>query len=91
MALNGSVRLKLIEKNINSQKLVDVGYPVFVKNTPVRSGNARRHTSRMSNEIDAAYPYAKRLDEGWSHQSPAGMVAPTIQAVREYIKKILGA
>jgi deoxyribose-phosphate aldolase len=91
MALNGSVHLKLLAKNITSQKLTDVAFPVFYRNTPIKTGNARSHTYKGTNEIDAAYPYAKRLDHGWSRQSPAGMVAPTVQAVRAYIRKVTGA
>jgi hypothetical protein len=91
VALNGSVRLSMISKEITAQKMTDVGYPVFYRNTPVRTGNARHHTLKSTDEIDALYPYAQRLDQGWSRQSPNGMVKPTMAAVREYIKKTLGA
>lgn len=91
MALNGSVRLKMLAKIITPQNLTNVGYPVFLKNTPIKTGNARSHTFKNSDEIDANYPYATRLDNGWSRQSPNGMVVPTIKAVRDYIKKVTGA
>jgi hypothetical protein len=90
MALNAETRLKELQTKITAQVLTDVAYPVFVKNTPVKSGNARRHTIKASTEIDANYPYAVRLDKGWSKQSPKGMVAPTVDAVRAYIRKVLG-
>jgi hypothetical protein len=91
MTLNTVNRLNQISKNITSEQLTAVAFPVFVKNTPVRSGNARRHTTKTANEIDASYPYAQRLDHGWSRQSPNGMVKPTVQAVRDYIRTTLGA
>jgi len=90
MALKGSVRLELVAKNITSEKLLDVGYPVFVAKTPKQTGNARRHTVKGKNEIRAEYPYAKRLDDGYSSQNRDGMTKPTIAAIRDYIKKTLG-
>jgi hypothetical protein len=90
MALKTVDRLNMISKEITSKKLVEVGYPVFLKNTPVRSGNARKKTVNAGTEIDANYPYAVGLDQGRSKQSPTGMVKPTIYAVRLYIRKLLG-
>jgi hypothetical protein len=90
MALKGVDRLRNIQTQITPQILTDVAYPVFVKSTPIKSGNARRHTVKAATEIDANYPYAVRLDNGWSRQSPKGMVAPTLDAVRAYIRKVLG-
>ena len=90
MALKGSLRLEFIAKNITSKQLTDVAYPVFVANTPIRTGNARRRTVKGTDEIDANYPYAQRLDNGWSRQSPQGMTKPTIAAVQAYVKKTLG-
>lgn len=90
MALNATNRINKIKKVLDPQNLVNVAYPVFVQNTPIRSGNARKHTTKSNAEISANYPYAKRLDQGWSRQSPDGMVKPTIDAVRSYIKKQLG-
>jgi hypothetical protein len=83
-------RLRYLEKNITSKNMVDVGYPVFLDNTPIKTGNARRHTSKNSSQILADYPYATRLDHGWSRQSPKGMVQPAIRAMRAYIQKIVG-
>ena len=53
-------------------------HQVFVDNTPVRSGNARRRTRLVGETITADYPYAQRLDRGWSRQKPLGMTKPTI-------------
>lgn len=63
-------------------------HKVFVANTPVRSGNARRNTKLQKDTIAASYPYAKRLNEGWSKQSPKGMVEPTLDFIRKRIKQI---
>jgi hypothetical protein len=83
-------RIAKIQKVLDPKNLATVGFPVFIKNTPVKTGFARRHTVKNNDEITAQYPYAKRLDNGWSKQSPNGMVKPTIAAIRDYIKKQLG-
>lgn len=66
-------------------KIKDDAYAYFVSATPIKTGNARRKTDLVGNKIVGAYPYAQRLDEGWSKQSPDGMVGPT----SEYIEKTL--
>lgn len=59
----------------------------FVDETPVRTGNARRNTDLRSNEIQANYPYAVRLEkESWSRQAPNGMSEPTIEWVRAQLR-----
>jgi hypothetical protein len=65
--------------------LVSDAHDFFVKETPIRSGNARLSTFHTKNSIVADYPYAQRLDEGWSRQSPEGMTQPTI----DYIENTL--
>ena len=79
--------LSMFEENISkvTQRLMDDTYRYFVRATPIRSGNARRNTylDRNANMIEADYPYAGRLNQGWSKQAPDGMVEPTI----EYMKK----
>ena len=61
----------------------------FKQLTPVRSGNARRRTKLKSNtEIVADYPYAERLDEGWSKQAPRGMTEPFLKWSQRKIKQI---
>ena len=70
--------------------------PKFKKNTPINTGNARKNTrlsqSKKNYVIQAKYPYAGRLDEGWSKQSPKGMTAPTERdiddLVAQYIKRV---
>ena len=87
---NSRARIKQIQQALDPKNLAKVGYPVFVKNTPIDTGNARHHTTLKGAEITAAYPYAKRLDNGYSRQSPDGMVKPTVKAILAYIKSKLG-
>lgn len=70
--------------------IVDVAFREFVSETPIRTGNARRSTSRQSNKIVANYNYANRLNAGWSRQSPDGMTDPTVDAIRQRVESILG-
>jgi len=80
----------LLEKQKKAiAKLPDEAYKVFVKETPVRSGNARRNTKLKKNVINANYPYAQRLDEGYSKQSPEGMVKPTEEYIIDRFNKIM--
>lgn len=58
--------------------------------TPIRSGNARRRTTLSGNTIEANYPYAQRLDEGWSNQAPRGIIRPWELWFRKKIKQIMG-
>jgi hypothetical protein len=87
-----------IQNNITSsinkiqQKLDNLpneAHKEFVKNTPIRTGNARRKTRLSKDTIEANYPYAQRLDEGYSSQSPKGMTKPTEDFVNKRMKQIL--
>lgn len=80
-------QLKKIQKKLQQVPLE--AYTEFVNDTPIRSGNARRNTSLEKNKIKARYPYAKRLDDGYSKQSPQGMTQPTINFIKKRIKQIL--
>ena len=73
----------------NLANLPKLAYAEFVKNTPVNRGNARRNTRLQGKEIVAAYPYARRLDEGYSKQSPQGMSKPTEAYVKRETDKIM--
>lgn len=57
------------------------------KKTPIDSGNARRRTSLSRTTINSKYPYAGRLDEGWSKQAPDGFTDPTIKEIDNLIDK----
>jgi hypothetical protein len=62
----------------------------FVKVTPKDTGNARRKTKLVSNKtIEANYPYARRLDEGWSKQAPIGMSKPTERFIKRRLQQIM--
>lgn len=69
--------------------LVQLGGNYFKSITPVRSGNARRRTSTQGDTIHADYPYAQRLDEGYSRQAPKGMTEPTIDYIDRELDRIL--
>ena len=76
-----------IEKQLN--KLPQEAYNEFVRLTPYRTGNARRNTKlRSKTEIVADYPYAQRLDEGWSRQAPRGMTEPLTKFLQKRLKQI---
>ena len=45
--------------------------------TPIDKGRARRSTKLTGKNIKADYPYAGRLDTGYSKQAPTGMTNPT--------------
>lgn len=54
--------------------------------TPRRTGAARRRTTLSRKTIMASYPYASRLDSGYSRQAPDGMSRPTTRHIRRLIK-----
>lgn len=70
-------------------KLPQQAYEVFKKETPIRTGNARRSTRLVQNEIQANYAYARKLDEGYSSQSPNGMVDPTEKFIKTKTDQII--
>lgn len=79
---------KSLDKIVKELEVVPKeAYDVFVANTPVASGNAKKKTRITGTVIEANYAYAKRLDEGWSRQSPRGMTQPT----QEFLKKRLNS
>jgi|TARA_B110000285_G_C14844839_1_gene477094 hypothetical protein len=80
----------LNKKNKRLRTIPKEAYDVFKEATPVRSGNARRKTRLQGTVIKADYPYAQRLDDGWSRQAPQGMVDPTIKFIKSKIAEILG-
>ena len=74
------------------QRVADGAFKFFVAHTPYRKGNARRSTRLEQTTIIADYPYAERLDDGYSKQAPDGMTAPTESEIdrllQQEIKKI---
>ena len=78
---------KTMRQKIN--RIPDEAYKVFKSETPIRTGNARRKTRLKNKQIQANYPYAQRLDEGWSNQSPDGMVKPTLEFIQKRFRDIM--
>ena len=87
MAGEINLRLDQLTKNLADSRLAQEAYKTFYQNTPRRSGNAQSRTTLQGDEIRADYPYAQRLDDGWSNQRPDGMTKPTMAAVEDYIRR----
>lgn len=79
--------LKRIEQEL--KKVPAKALELWIENTPTRSGDARKKTKLKGDTIHANYPYAKRLDEGWSKQAPSGIKEPTEKALAEHLDKIM--
>lgn len=80
-------KLREIQVMLNSEKLAEEGAKFMKKITPIDTGNARRNTYHEGDTIHANYPYAKRLDEGWSKQNKKGLIDPTIKHLQDLINK----
>lgn len=65
-------------------------FTFFKSHTPIKTGNARRHTILQKDTIVGAYPYAQRLDTGYSKQAPDGMSKPTEAYIKKRLDSILG-
>jgi hypothetical protein len=79
-------RLRKIEREF--PKIRSEAAKEFKDITPKDTGNARRNTTLKGNEIQANYPYANRLNQGWSKQAPDGMTKATIEFIRRLIRRI---
>jgi hypothetical protein len=79
--------LDKIQKQL--QAVPSQAHRFFVSVTPRDTGNARSKTSLKGTTIEANYPYAQRLNKGWSKQAPQGMVAPTVKFIERLIRKII--
>ena len=90
MTTNISKRVAEVEKVLNEKTLAKEAYRVFRENTPVDTGNAYRKTVLKDTTIEARYPYAKRLDSGYSPKKPEGMSKPTLDFISKWIKQKLG-
>ena len=80
---NIAKKIKLLDR-VPSQ-----AYTFFKAITPIRSGNARRSTSLSKDIIHAQYPYADRLDQGYSRQAPNGMSKPTKAFIKKTVDTII--
>ena len=80
--------LQSVQAKLN--KLPAEAEKVFVKNTPVRSGNARRNTKLQGKTIKADYAYAQRLEDNWSTQTKGkGIIAPTEDFIQQRFQDIM--
>jgi hypothetical protein len=68
-------------------QLPQAAYDHWVSITPRDSGRARRSTRLQGKTIRADYPYARRLDEGWSGQAPEGMSKPTDRFIESWLRR----
>jgi hypothetical protein len=79
--------MKLLEK-VPDQLLKNAETELKAQ-TPVRSGNARNKTKLRGDKIRSNYPYAGKLDEGWSRQAPEGFTKPTIRFMDKNVDKLI--
>jgi len=70
-----------------SKNIVDDSYPYLKKETPIRTGNARRSTKKQGLSIKSNYGYAGDLDAGSSRQAPDGFTDPTIDYMTTLLEK----
>lgn len=81
-------RINSIQKQL--KEVPRKGYTYFVSITPKDTGNAKAKTRLVQDTIKADYPYATRLDKGYSRQAPQGMSKPTISYLQQLVRKIIG-
>jgi hypothetical protein len=90
--------VKRIQRKLD--KVPQEAYKEFVKNTPVKTGNARRNTKLRGDTIEANYQYAQVLDKGrhmtrrgmrGSDQAPQGMTKPTEDFIKKRVSQIIKA
>jgi hypothetical protein len=87
--ISRAIAAQLAKHERELAKLPREAYEFFKEITPRKTGNARRKTKlRNKAIIDADYPYAKRLDEGWSPKAPQGMSRPTIKHIGKKVRTI---
>ena len=84
--ISGAVQ-KLTNIEDMPDRVMDRAYKFFVNNTPYKTGNAQRNTDLVDHVIEANYPYAKRLDEGYSRQAPRGMTKPTLKEIERLVRQ----
>lgn len=95
-------RLRRLQSKLD--KLPEEAHKEFVRLTPIgdpnrwktkykpknyKPGNARRNTTLQGETIKANYPYAQRLNEGYSSQAPQGMIQPLLKFLRKRVKDIV--
>jgi hypothetical protein len=90
MTTNITKRIAEVERILDPKVIAKQAYRVFRENTPVNTGNAYKKTILKDDTIEARYPYAQRLDQGYSPKKPEGMSKPTLDFISKWIKQQLG-
>lgn len=86
--VSGNIEARIKKLQAELPKIPAKAADKFKNTTPIRTGNARKNTTLSNIEIQANYPYANKLNEGSSKQAPRGMTEPTINYIRDLIRKI---
>jgi hypothetical protein len=84
-----SFKRQMAELKEELDDLPEAAHEEFVKNTPKRSGNARRRTQLRDTKIVADYAYSQELEAGSSRQAPDGMIKPTEEWIRREVDRRL--
>lgn len=79
--------LKKVESQLEA--IAEEAFDYLVSITPKDRGNARRKTRLRDQTIEMRYPYAERLDNGYSDQAPNGMSTPTLKYLQKNKKKLV--
>lgn len=91
-----TTKLKSIERRL--ALLPKEAFKVFIDNTPIKTGNAKRNTKLKGKTITADYQYAGVLDKGrhmtnrgmrGSNQAPVGMTKPTVDYIKKRVAQIV--
>jgi HK97 gp10 family phage protein len=68
------------------KQIADDIYVTAKKNTPVRSGRARKNWTESTTvnnfAVENKVPYIGKLEAGASRQAPKGIIGPTLTAIK---------
>jgi hypothetical protein len=88
---DGDFKKGVAQLNDIPKEVMKDAHKFYVKKTPIDTGNARRSTKYKANQhgatIHGSYPYAAKLDNGYSKQAPDGMTEPTIDYIENQLFK----
>ena len=87
---NSKLNARLSKQQDQLVKLSKDSLEKFKSLTPIKTGNARSKTRLESNnsKIVGDYPYAGKLDKGWSKQAPNGIISPFTAWFKQQLKKV---
>ena len=84
------ITASIAAKQVQLDALPREAYDFWVGITPKDTGNARRNTRLVGNEIQANYAYAVPLDQGSSKQFQGrGMSKPTEKFIAQRLRAIM--